>query len=224
MKTSWVLTEDDKNKVASAKRSHSGDHVSTVSDINIKTETAEPDPVIEHNQTTPIKQRRPSSPMSLSQLKSSSVSSQFFQPDPHNIYQGLSRHYPPQYPGLYGAVPPGHSYNYNVGMNIPSVSGAGMFPCSAPNINTMHVSLSTPADGLSLTIETGHGSHVPGPSSEPGPSNLLSPRPNIFTKQETATSPGPCDTWHNNMMDSNKKSRRHHQQSRTIFRCVSGIF
>ena len=132
---------------------------------------------------------------------------------------GLSRQYQtPAYPGLYGAA-----YNYPG----PGSGGmAGMFPSypvSGPapslNMNTMHVSLSAPAPGLSLTIETGGG--------RGGGGGLVSPRP-VFTKQEAeAGSPGsgPAPAlapWHTAVADTKKRPARHHQQSRTIFRCVSG--
>lgn len=134
---------------------------------------------------------------------------------------GLSRQYQtPAYPGLYGAA-----YNYP-GPGPGSGGMAGMFPSypvSGPapslNMNTMHVSLSAPAPGLSLTIETGGGSG--------GGGGLVSPRP-VFTKQEAeAGSPGsgPAPAlapWHTAVADTKKRPARHHQQSRTIFRCVSG--
>ena len=134
-------------------------------------------------------------------------------------HAGLSRQYQtPAYPGLYGAA-----YNYPgpggggmAGM-FPSYPGSG--PAPSLNMNTMHVSLSAPAPGLSLTIETGGGSG--------GGGGLVSPRP-VFTKQEAdAGSPGsgPAPAlapWHTAVADTKKRPARHHQQSRTIFRCVSG--
>ena len=136
-------------------------------------------------------------------------------------HAGLSRQYQtPAYPGLYGAA-----YNYPgpggggmAGM-FPSYPGSG--PAPSLNMNTMHVSLSAPAPGLSLTIETGGG------SGSGGGGGLVSPRP-VFTKQEAdAGSPGsgPAPAlapWHTAVADTKKRPARHHQQSRTIFRCVSG--
>ena len=136
-------------------------------------------------------------------------------------HAGLSRQYQtPAYPGLYGAP-----YNYPgpggggmAGM-FPSYPGSG--PAPSLNMNTMHVSLSAPAPGLSLTIETGGG------SGGGGGGGLVSPRP-VFTKQEAdAGSPGsgPAPAlapWHTAVADTKKRPARHHQQSRTIFRCVSG--
>ena len=108
--------------------------------------------------------------------------------------------------------------------NYPGPATSGIYACppGPANINTMHVSLSTPADGLSLTIETGHGTSKAGSRSHS----------HMFTKQEADTSPsgqsGQSGSWQSAFMEggtsaSNTKSKRHHQQSRTIFRCVSGI-
>ena len=154
-----------------------------------------------------------------------------------NIFSGIPRPTPnnTSYPGPFGPGPV-PAYNYNLSMN-PIASGvSGMFPGNMgpgkhPNMSTMHVSLSAPADGLSLTIETGHSSLNPASMSGPASNNsnmesLTSPRQ--MTKQEEDTSPGGSvpGTWHGTLLEvpSNKKQKRHHQQSRTIFRCVSGKF
>ena len=140
-----------------------------------------------------------------------------------SCYAGLSRQYQtPAYPGLYGAAynypGPGPGGGGMAGM-FPSYPGSG--PAPSLNMNTMHVSLSAPAPGLSLTIETGGG------SGSGGGGGLVSPRP-VFTKQEAdAGSPGsgPAPAlapWHTAVADTKKRPARHHQQSRTIFRCVSG--
>ena len=93
----------------------------------------------------------------------------------------------PGYPPLYPTSPYGFSQ-----------PPPGIFPA---NINSMHVSLSGPNDGLSLTIETSqHGRADTEYSGAPGPS------------------------WHCREEANNvKKQKRHHQQSRTIFRCVSSM-
>ena len=93
MKTSWVLTEDDKSKVAASRRPPPA---ATVTDqeelsfqpgpgdlISIKTEAGEAEGAlggIEHGLLT-VKQRRPSSPMTPAQFRP--VSSQLF-PGPGN--------------------------------------------------------------------------------------------------------------------------------------------
>ena len=79
MKTSWVLTEDDKSKV-SAKRPLSSE---PSPDINIKTETDIDAPVADPS--VAVKNRHPSSP---TPFKSSNLSNQFFQGDNPHIYQG----------------------------------------------------------------------------------------------------------------------------------------
>ena len=94
MKTTWVLTEDDKSKVAASRRPppaatvtdqeeiafKSGD----LGDISIKTESGETESSIlgglEHGLLS-VKQRRPSSPMTPAQFRP--VSSQLF-PGPGN--------------------------------------------------------------------------------------------------------------------------------------------
>jgi len=224
MKTSWVLTEDDKSKVAIRRPASSDNEFnlfpsSTVGSepVRIKKEAVEVEPVfsglgvegVHHG----VKQRRPSSPLS-PPFKSPS---HFHSGEHHNHYSGLSRQYQsPAYPGMFGPGP----YNY------PGPATSGVFTCppGPANVNTMHVSLSTPADGLSLTIETGHGAPATGSRSHS----------HVFTKQEAELSPGgggssgQSGSWQSAFMEggtsasTNMKSRRHHQQSRTIFRCVSG--
>jgi len=96
-------------------------------------------------------------------------------------YGALGAGYQPLYP------PP----SYGFGHPPP-----GIFPS---NINSMHVSLSGPNDGLSLTIET-------------------SSQPNTGARPEDYQGP----SWHTAEEQNHvKKQKRHHQQSRTIFRCVS---
>ena len=91
MKTSWVLTEDDKSKVARRPAASVPDTpefaaYKPAGEISIKTE-AEAEPGLEHSA---VKQRRPSSPMSPpSQFKSSN---QFYPGaapgDSHPLYSG----------------------------------------------------------------------------------------------------------------------------------------
>ena len=96
-------------------------------------------------------------------------------------YGALSTGFQPIYP------PPSYSF---------SQPPPGIFPA---NINSMHVSLSGPNDGLSLTIET-------------------SSQPNTGARPEEYQGP----SWHSAEEPNHvKKQKRHHQQSRTIFRCVS---
>ena len=97
MKTSWVLTEDDKSKVARRPAASAPDTpefaaYKPAGEISIKTE-AEAEPGLEHSA---VKQRRPSSPMSPpTQFKSSN---QFYPGaapgDSHPLYSGriLSLH------------------------------------------------------------------------------------------------------------------------------------
>ncbi len=95
MKTSWVLTEDDKSKVAASRRPPPAATVTDqeelsfqpgpgdLGNISIKTEAGEgEDPLggIEHGLLT-VKQRRPSSPMTPAQFRP--ASSQLF-PGPGN--------------------------------------------------------------------------------------------------------------------------------------------
>jgi len=175
MKTTWVLTEDDKTKLG-ARLHPSGDiEAGDQETVNIKTE--------EVDDAEETDKQPSSSPMS-------------FKNGPGGIprpYSIPSTGYPPIYPA------PTPSYSF-------SQPPAGIFPA---NINSMHVSLSGPNEGLSLRIET---------SSQPNTDPMLSPRP--FGAEEYPEIPGP--SWHNTEEQQLvKKQKRHHQQSRTIFRCVS---
>ena len=84
---------------------------------------------------------------------------------------------------------------------------SGMFPFPVPvsSMNTMH-QMSPSDDGLGASL-----------------ASLTSPRP-----QESPASPvagGSGGPWHSAVFEAGtlvKKHKRHHQQSRTIFRCVSG--
>ena len=92
MKTSWVLTEDDKSKVAASRRPPPTASLTDQEEItfkqtpgdlgaiNIKTEAGEAEPVMGglEQGLLSVKQRRPSSPMTPAQ-----VSSQLF-PGPGN--------------------------------------------------------------------------------------------------------------------------------------------
>ena len=95
MKTTWVLTEDDKSKVAASRRPPPAATVTDqeeiafksgpgdLGNISIKTESGETDSVLsglEHGLLS-VKQRRPSSPMTPAQFRP--VSSQLF-PGPGN--------------------------------------------------------------------------------------------------------------------------------------------
>ena len=100
MKTTWVLTEDDKNKVAGRRPPPAASITDQeefsspgLGDISIKTEAGDAEALggLEHR-LLPVKQRRPSSPMTplTAQFK---PSSQFF-PGPGNasdsqIYSGM---------------------------------------------------------------------------------------------------------------------------------------
>lgn len=222
MKTTWVLTEDDKSKVAASRRPPPAATVTDqeeiafksgpgdLGNISIKTESGETDSVLgglEHGLLS-VKQRRPSSPMTPAQFRP--VSSQLF-PGPGNssdsqIYSspGLSRQYPAAYPGLYT----GAGYSYPTPPVVSTMSGMFPFPVPVSSMNTMQMSSPGPGDdGLSLA-------------------SLTSPRP-----QEGPTSPVPGGSggglWHSSLFEAGaapmaKKHKRHHQQSRTIFRCVSG--
>ena len=98
MKTSWVLTEDDKSKVAASRRPPPTASLTDQEEIsfkpapgdlgaiNIKTEAGEAEPVmggLEHLEQglLSVKQRRPSSPMTSAQFRP--VPSQLF-PGPGN--------------------------------------------------------------------------------------------------------------------------------------------
>ena len=117
---------------------------------------------------------------------------------------GLSRQYPAAYPGLYT----GAGYSYPTPPVVSTMSGMFPFPVPVSSMNTMQMSSPGPGDdGLSLA-------------------SLTSPRP-----QEGPTSPVPGGSggglWHSSLFEAGaapmaKKHKRHHQQSRTIFRCVSG--
>jgi len=218
MKTSWVLTEDDKSKVAASRRPPPTATVTDPEEISfksapgdlgaicIKTEAGEAEPVLGglEQGLLSVKQRRPSSPMTPAQFRP--ASSQLF-PGPGNssdsqIYSssGLSGQYPSAYPGLY----PNPGYSYPTPPVVSNMSAMFPFPVPVSSINTMHqMSLSSPG---------------------PGDEGLTSPRP-----QESPASPVPGSSgggiWHSSMFEAGplvKKHKRHHQQSRTIFRCVSG--
>ena len=95
MKTSWVLTEDDKSKVAASRRPPPTASLTDQEEItfkpapgdlgaiNIKTEAGEAEPVMGglEQGLLSVKQRRPSSPMTPAQFRP--VSSQLF-PGPGN--------------------------------------------------------------------------------------------------------------------------------------------
>ena len=104
MKTSWVLTEDDKSKVAASRRpppaATAGDQEEIsfkagsgdLGSINIKTEAADAESVLGglEQGLLSVKQRRPSSPMTPSQFRP--VSSHMF-PGPENSSSSDSQIY-----------------------------------------------------------------------------------------------------------------------------------
>ena len=115
-----------------------------------------------------------------------------------SLNQSLISHCPGG-PRPYGVLSTGYQPIYPTPSYSFSHPPPGIFPA---NINSMHVSLSGPNDGLSLTIET---------SSQPN----TGPRPEDYQ--------GP--SWHSAEEQNHvKKQKRHHQQSRTIFRCVSSNY
>ena len=119
----------------------------------------------------------------------------------HQPISGLSRQYPSAYPGLYT----GPGYSYPTPPVVSTMSGMFPFPVPVSSMNTMH-QMSPSDDGLGVSL-----------------ASLTSPRP-----QERPASPvagGSGGPWHSAVFEPGplvKKHKRHHQQSRTIFRCVSG--
>jgi len=129
--------------------------------------------------------------------------------------------------------------------NEDKTQQSSLFPL---NINKMHVSLSGSSDGVSLTIETHQGQNKNQQNSQPRNSTETSqskndedfrsygPR-NRWSTQENENEPRESSNSHYNAMSPNalsppswncgtseqiaKRQKRHHQQSRTIFRCVS---
>jgi len=203
MRTTWVLTEDDKSKLALRRDMYPSDAppsenlpISIKKELDCEQETAGPGGLggLGGAAGVPVKQRHASSPPN------------YFYGD-QSEYSGRGQGYPAHsFPG------PPSSY--------PSYMPPAIFP--GPAINTMHVSLSGPAaaPGLSLTIET--GGHGPGPGHSHGTGHGHGPGPGHAwpTKQEDSPAAGP--SWKTLEADQPaKKQKRHHQQSRTIFRCVS---
>ena len=119
MKTSWVLTEDDKSKVARRPAASAPDTpefaaYKPAGEISIKTE-AEAEPGLEHSA---VKQRRPSSPMS-----------------PPTQFKSSNQFYPGAAPGdshpLYSGRRLGHitSYQYSQRLLVPSAKILKTCPC-----------------------------------------------------------------------------------------------
>jgi len=188
MKTSWVLTEDDKTKIG--RRHGSGDldqpSFSGSGEMNIKSEADSEIPNMDPDGEGRIKQRRPSSPMSPSARPSSH---HFTNNTGDTFLSGLSRHFPTSAYGLYGS-------NYDPpSNNVQSMQG--YFSCNTV-ANPMHVPLSFQQDisNNDLFSRT---------KSDAGSSLLGNPWSSVQSVQSEG-----------------RRHKRHHQQSRTIFRCVSG--
>ena len=214
MKTSWVLTEDDKTKIG--RRHGSGDldqpSFSGSGEINIKSEADSEIPNMDPDGEGRIKQRRPSSPMSPSARPSShhftnntgdtflsgitikysvvwSMVKKILQMKVMNFFLGLSRHFPTSAYGLYGS-------NYDPpSNNVQSMQG--YFSCNTV-ANPMHVPLSFQQD-------ISNNDPFSRTKSDAGSSLLGNPWSSVQSVQSEG-----------------RRHKRHHQQSRTIFRCVSG--
>eukprot|EP00092_Neocalanus_flemingeri_P000134 GFUD01000140.1.p1 GENE.GFUD01000140.1~~GFUD01000140.1.p1 ORF type:complete len:729 (-),score=108.39 GFUD01000140.1:177-2363(-) len=129
--------------------------------------------------------------------------------------------------------------------NEDKTQQASLFPL---NINKMHVSLSGATDGVSLTIETHQGKNKTQQNRSPRNSTenyqnkveqdfRNAGARNRWSNQDTETETNELGNSHFNAMSPNalsptswnagtseqiaKRQKRHHQQSRTIFRCVS---
>jgi len=281
MKTSWVLTEEDKSKLALRRNTTSpGGRPNCENLLSIKKEdpheigqtVSSPNP----DESIAVKQRHPSSPMSSSlnesTLSSSSPykgSSVFFPgvPDqlPNNpFFQNNPRPFVPNFGMAQGGqTSQGQSFyrppysqagEYNPFQNLfmkqnneDKTQQSSLFPL---NINKMHVSLSGSSDGVSLTIETHQGQNknqqIPSPRNAAENSqnkleadyinngsrsrwnstdNDTEPKELPNSQYGGGMSPNalsPSASWKMGSMEQMaKRQKRHHQQSRTIFRCVS---
>jgi len=277
MKTSWVLTEDDKTKLAMRRSTTSPGATSVENLINIKKEDPQEfGPPMSSAQSSEegitVKQRHASSPMSPPVNESSPISASSPYKTPPIFFPGVSgqQHNNPlfqNHPGTFlpnfgsegyetSQRPPFYRPPYQPNMNHAGDQNpfqnlflkqnredksqqSSLFPL---NINKMHVSLSGSSDGVSLTIETHQGQNknqLSRNSTETSQSKTeedyrnCGGRPRWGSQEnegsreasnnhynamspDAALSPPPSWTEQNA-----KRQKRHHQQSRTIFRCVS---
>jgi len=260
MKTSWVLTEEDKTKLAMRRES------SPIAGINVgdgglaplhtikKEEDGEVSQGCHQPGNISVKQRHPSSPMA-----SPPIPDHFDQTGHPQFKSRTSPYFQPHHPGPEGTSSTGNPffanqfYPFQTGFGGHKMAsdpissqqsfyrGGGnefeqhgfdpdrggrpfeagqqassLFPL---NINKMQVSLSGNSDGVSFTIET-HNSNAlkkaadraPPAKVERGESRSSWHEASDQRYPSPAPSPRDCP-------DSNPL--RHHQQSRTIFRCVS---
>jgi len=280
MKTSWVLTEEDKTKLAMRRTATSPGVAPVENIINIKKEDPQDfgqsmSSAQSSEEGITVKQRHASSPMSPPVNESSPLSGSSPYKTPSVFFPGVSGQQPnnplfQNHPGAFlqnfgsdsyetSQRPPFYRPAYQPNINHQGdqqnnfqnlfmkqsrdekSQQSSLFPL---NINKMHVSLSGSSDGVSLTIETHQGqnkNNLPrnttetsqGKCEEDFRNSVGRPR---WGSQENenesrepnshynALSPGtlsPPPSWGNPGAEQNKRQKRHHQQSRTIFRCVS---
>merc|ERR1719500_653705 len=256
MKTSWVLTEEDKTKLAIRRES------SPIAGINVgdgglapihiikKEEDGEVSQGCPQHGNISVKQRHPSSPMA-----SPPIPDHFDQTGHPQFKSRTSPYFQPHHPGPEGTSSTGNPffanqfYPFQTGFSGHKMAsdpissqqsfyrgnefeqhgfepdrGGGrgfeagqqassLFPL---NINKMQVSLTGNSDGVSFTIET-HNSNALKKAAPPAKIERGEGRSSWHEASDQrypspALSPRDCH-------DSNPL--RHHQQSRTIFRCVS---
>merc|ERR1719244_1898215 len=279
MKTSWVLTEDDKNKLATRKNAPSPVATTSTNAVTIKKE--DPHESLIPLQSMPssengitVKQRHASSP--LSQIGDSSpiaASPQYkndlnpvcwpgvpnsSSPDTGNIFfqNGINPHTGRPFISSFGINDTAHGSKSH--MNERNIYGGesqqqdlkpfhnvsprksleekherqqNLFPL---NINKMHVSLSGATEGVSLTIETHQGISNMGQSSSArsfpyqgaDKGSMIGLSQGHWTSQDRDTHDNESNTSalspnSSRLEHQSKRQKRHHQQSRTIFRCVS---
>jgi len=260
MKTSWVLTEEDKTKLAMRREA------SPIAGINVgdgglapihikKEENPEgelPGPGLDQMGNITVKQRHPSSPMASPpifddqsghpQIKSrtspyfhpghgdatSSTGNPFFANQFYPFQPGFSGHKMASDPlssqqSFYrgGAACPANDFQqqHNFEERTRGFEGqqaSSLFPL---NINKMQVSLSGNSDGVSFTIET-HNSNAHQKDRAPPAKveRLGDGRGSWHEASDPQRYPSPAISPRESL-ESNPL--RHHQQSRTIFRCVS---
>jgi len=265
MKTSWVLTEEDKTKLAMRRES------SPIAGINVgdgglapihikKEEDGDSSQGCQQLGNISVKQRHPSSPIASPpiadhfdqaghpQFKSSRTSPYFqthhpgaegtsstgnpffanqFYPfqtgfsshkmasDPISSQQSFYRGGPNEFQ-QHG--PAGFDPDRGRGFEGGSQQASSLFPL---NINKMQVSLTGNSDGVSFTIET-HNSNALKKAADRAPPAKVERgdgRSSSWHEASDQRYPSPANSPQDNCQDSNPL--RHHQQSRTIFRCVS---
>jgi len=264
MKTSWVLTEEDKTKLQMRRESSpiAGINIGDggLAPIHIKKEEDGGDlpqgGVCQQQQqqqlgNISVKQRHPSSPMASPPIPDhfdqnghpqfKSRTSPYFQPTHHPGPEGTSsttgnpffanQFYPFQtgFSGHKMASDPISSqqsfyrggpnefqqhggFDPDRGRGFEGQQASSLFPL---NINKMQVSLSGNSDGVSFTIETHNSNALQKDRAAPPAKVERGDGRSGWHEASDQRYPSPAES----PQDSNPL--RHHQQSRTIFRCVS---